>query len=238
MLASRFPGVPVLVGSDRYRGVAAAAAEGAGAAVLDDGFQHRRLARDLDIVVLSAEHPFGNGRLLPAGPLREPSSSLRRADLLVFVSEDEPSRESEAFPVVTSVPRFGIVRAWRRPLGFVTAAGGAAPQPERAVAFCGIGDPASFRRTIERFGVTIVEFFGFPDHHRFSDSEVAAVLSRARREGLPLVTTEKDLARLHDRLHGSPLAERLLALRIDLAFSDDGPLARALEETLWKGGGG
>lgn len=237
MLARRFPGVPVLVGSDRYRGVVAAAAEGAGVAVLDDGFQHRRLARDLDIVVLSGERPFGNGRLLPAGPLREPPTSLRRADLLVLVSGDESSSEPAAHSVGDSVPRFGIVRAWRRPLGFIAAGGGAAPRPERAVAFCGIGDPASFRRTIEGLGVTIAEFVGFPDHHRFSDSEIASLLASARGEGTPLVTTEKDLARLHDRLPGSLLAEKILALRIDLAFSDEAALTRALDEALPKGDG-
>lgn len=237
MLAARFPGIPVLVGSDRYRGVVAAAAEGAGVVVLDDGFQHRRLARDLDIVVLSGEHPLGNGRLLPAGPLREPPSSLRRADLLVLVCEEEPSSGPQDHAVGEPIPRFGILRARRRPLGFVAADGSAAPRPERAVAFCGIGDPASFRRTIERLGVSLAEFAGFPDHHRFSNSEIAALLARARSDGVPLVTTEKDLARLHDRLPGSPLAERILALRIDLAFSDEAALTRALDDALAKGNG-
>lgn len=237
MLARRFPDVPVLVGSDRYRGVHRAAAEGAGVAVLDDGFQHRRLERDLDIVVLSAERPFGNGRLLPAGPLREPPSSLRRADLLVLVGSEEPPRDPAEIFALDLSPRFGIVHARRRPVGFVTAGGGPVPQPERAVAFCGIGDPASFRRTIERLGVALAEFVGFPDHHRFSDSEIAALLERARREAVPLVTTEKDLARLHDRLSGSPLEAKLLALPIDLELFDAAPLARALDETLGKRGG-
>jgi tetraacyldisaccharide 4'-kinase len=237
MLATRFPGVPVLVGSDRYRGVLAAAEDGAGVAVLDDGFQHRRLARDLDIVSLSAERPFGNGRLLPAGPLREPGTSLRRADLIVFVGGDGTDPTPEEFSALGLVPRFGILRARRRPVGFAGASGEPAPRPERAVAFCGIGDPSSFRRAMESLGVALAEFVGFPDHHRFSGAEIAALLDRARREEAPLVTTEKDLARLHDHLRGSPLAERLLALRIELEFSDPAPLARALEETLRKGDG-
>ncbi len=236
MLAARFPGVPVLVGSDRYRGVVAAADEGAEVAVLDDGFQHRRLARDLDIVVLSGERPFGNGRLLPAGPLREPPSSLRRADLLVLVAEGERPVEPEVHSELESVPRFGVVHARKRPLGFVSADGEAAPQPERAVAFCGIGDPASFRRMVERIGVTLAGFVEFPDHHRFSESEIAALLARAESEGLPLLTTEKDLARLQHRRRGASPAEKVLALRIDLAVSDEAALTRALEATLAKGG--
>src|SRR5262245_27319852 len=176
LLAETLPGIPVVVGSDRIAGAAATKELGADVVVLDDGFQHRRLARDLDIVPLDAAGPFANYHLLPAGPLREPISGLARADVVVITR----SRPGESFVVLERVvrrynARCPILRSANHRIGFVDAAGTKCPRPARAVAFCGIGNPASFLVDLEAEGVEIAGFHPFPDHHRFSEDRKSVV---------------------------------------------------------------
>ena len=209
-LARRVPGALVVVGADRPAGAREAAARGASIVLLDDGFQHRRLRRDLDVVLLDANDPFGGGRLLPAGRLREPLASLRRADV-VIVTRSEPGRLP---PEIEELVRrhnaaAPILLAGHRPAGFVDAAGRAVPTPRRALAFCGIGAPHAFRRDLERAGVEVVGLEAFRDHHRYRRGEIDTLRERARAGGAELVTTEKDLARL-DPVIG------LTALRIEV----------------------
>ena len=234
MLAARFSDLPVIVGSDRRAGVAAAAEGGANVAVLDDGFQHRRLERVLDVVVLPARSPLGNGRLLPAGPLREPVSSLRRAQIVVRVgTTSDPVEDIPGAPK----PRIGTFHAVRRSSGFAVPGGGDAPAPDRAVAFCGIGHPESFRAVVESTGVDIVEFVAFRDHHPFRESDLRPLLELARRHDVPLLTTEKDIARLDSDSLAASIRERLLCLRMDLAVEHEDALRRALLVALGNGEG-
>jgi tetraacyldisaccharide 4'-kinase len=215
LLASRIPGALVLVGSDRLAGSRAAAEHGADVVILDDGFQHRRLARDLDILLLDSDDPFGNGRLLPAGGLREPVSAIRRADVIVLTRArgDELSPELEQ-TVRRFSPTAPMVRSRNRPAGFVDRHGDPAAVPARAVLFCGIGSPGQFRRDIEALGIEIVAFRDYPDHHCYTARDFAE-LQRLARGGASLVTTEKDLARLQARQE-LPLT----ALRIDMEIGD------------------
>jgi tetraacyldisaccharide 4'-kinase len=233
LLARTLPGVRVVVGSDRIAGAAAAKDLGADVVILDDGFQHRRLARDLDILLLDAAGPFGNYHLLPAGPLREPISGLARADVVVITR----SRPGESFVVLERVvrrynARCPILRSANHRVGFVDASGTRNPRPERAVAFCGIGNPASFLADLEAEGVGIVEFHPFPDHHPYTDGEWRRLLDEARGSACALVTTEKDLARL------GPLAAEssaVLALRIEAVVHDESRLFDAVREALARG---
>jgi tetraacyldisaccharide 4'-kinase len=235
LLAQTLPGVRVVVGSDRIAGASAAKDLGADVVILDDGFQHRRLARDLDIVLLDAAGPFGNYHLLPAGPLREPISGLSRADVVVITR----SRPGESFVVLERVVRrynvrCPILRSANHRVGFVDASGTRAARPERAVAFCGIGNPASFLVDLEAEGLSIAGFHPFPDHHRYSDTEWKVLLDEARRGGCGLVTTEKDLARLGP-LATAPGAGGLLALRIEAVVHDESKLFDAVREALARG---
>lgn len=232
LLARTVRGAVVIVGADRLHGAELARAHGAGSVVLDDGFQHRRLARDLDIVLLDAEQPFGNGRLLPAGPLREPLEALARADVLVLTR----AREARVPPEVQSAveahrPGIPVLRASFRRVGFVDAAGLPVDAPRRAVAFCGIARPASFRTELEAAGVEIAWFRTFADHHPFRARELRALADAARRAEGRLVTTEKDLARLAATWPGDP-AGAPLALRIELVVHDPEPLLDAVERAL------
>lgn len=215
LLARRVPEAVVIVGSDRRRSALAAAAEQADVLILDDGFQHRRLGRDLDIVLLDADSPFGNRRLLPAGRLREPLPALGRADVLLITR----SRPEDAHPDIERVvrrynARAPVLSAGHRALGFFDSRGQQAAAPGRALAFCGIGSPARFRADLEQLGLQLSDFVTFPDHHPYSEAEVRSLAQRADELGVPLVTTEKDLVRIEPRMSDRG-GQGPLALRIE-----------------------
>lgn len=192
MLARSLPSATVWVGPDRLRLAGLAARCGAAVALLDDGFQHWRLARDVDLVVVDEAVGLGNGHLLPRGPLREPAWALGRATLLWVRASETPV----AVPWPERVPR---VRARHRPRDLV-APGGEVHAPDalrgrRVVGFAGIGRPTAFRRTLEGLGAEVVAFGDFPDHHRFGEGELRALERQASAAGAWLVTTEKDAVR-------------------------------------------
>ena len=175
---------PTWIARDRAAGVRAAAEAGAGAVLLDDGFQNPSVAKDLALVVVDAAYRFGNGRLLPAGPLRERvEAGLARADAIVLLDGDATPPELAA----TACP---ILRATLAPVDGERFAG------KRVVAFAGIGRPEKFFATMRRLGAELAAKRAFLDHHRFSDAEIAALRAAAERERALLVTTAKDAARL------------------------------------------
>jgi tetraacyldisaccharide 4'-kinase len=189
--------------------------------VLDDGFQHRRLSRDLDIVLLDALDPFGLGRIFPRGLLREPIGSLRRAGVVVLSRGDLVSK-TDLQAIRSRAERAAGPLAWavarHAPLG-LKVAGGADEQltaiGDRPVAaFCGIGNPEGFRRTLEGLGARVVGFRAFPDHHAYSAGDVADLIAWARGLGAELaLTTQKDSVKLRAASLG-PVPLR--ALRIGL----------------------
>jgi tetraacyldisaccharide 4'-kinase len=204
LLARRLPGVPVVVGPNRYEaGRLARARFGVTAIVLDDGFQHRTLRKNLEVVMARAVAPWGNGRLLPGGPLREPLDGLARADLVVATGargvEDAAevtatvARVAPAVPVLTAVhvPTECFESSAMRfvPLSVL---GGA-----KLVGFAGIGSPAGFRRTLAETEVAVVGFEEFADHHWYTREDLAHLDRRAAEAHADgLVTTEKDWVRL------------------------------------------
>ena len=228
LLARRLPGVPVVVGANRADAAALAIRRfDATAIVLDDGFQHRTLAKDLEIVMARADRPWGNGRLLPAGPLREPLTALARADLVVATGaasvEDaaevqrEVARHTRGVPVVPAV--YVATECWdaRR----MQAAPLDALRGARVLAFAGIGAPAGFVRTLAEVGATPLDIVTFGDHHWYAPAELGALADRARILGADaLVTTEKDWARLlRLRLPTMPLW--VVSVRLELRGGAD-----------------
>lgn len=223
LIARTAPGIPVLTGSRRLlTGRAAVETFGANVLILDDAFQHRSLFRDIDMVLLDAARPFGNGFLLPRGPLREPPDSLRRADILLRTGDaenEEPLREA------ASLPSF---RAIHKPQGLV--AGGtkrietvAALRGQKVFAFAGIGSPEAFRRSLTELGAAVVGFRVFPDHHPYDLSDIENLRRLAAESGAArIVTTEKDGIRLVD--FPDFLAE-LFLLRIAMEMTPGEPFA-------------
>jgi tetraacyldisaccharide 4'-kinase len=195
MLAQR-SGVPVFVGNDRYRaGVLAEQSEPSEKTIvhlLDDGFQHRQLARDVDIVLLTMEDV--EDRLLPAGNLREPLTAVRKADVVVLREEEAESLRG----FVEELTRGSIAPAvWliRRTLSLGEA--GEVALPTMPLAFCGIARPEGFTRMLAGQGYEPIETVVFADHHAYEDRDVQRLLDRARAAGANgFVTTEKDAVKL------------------------------------------
>lgn len=196
LLASLAPGVPVLVGPRRDAvGLRAVSAFGAQVLVLDDGFQHHRLFRDVDLVTVHGRGGFGNRRILPAGPLREPPSALASADAVGIV--DGPLSEGDRAWLDRHAPRARRFQVRRSVSGLRPLAGGK-PEPVdllagRAVGLlCGLARPASFRETVEALGARVVAERSFPDHHRYRARDLAAL----SREAALWLTTEKDAGKI------------------------------------------
>jgi tetraacyldisaccharide 4'-kinase len=218
LLARRLPGVPVVVGADRWEAARSALAAGATAIVLDDGFQQRTLATSLDIVMARARRPWGNGRLLPAGPLREPLDALARADLVVATGAGNgPSPEVQA-AVARHAPQVPVLAATLEPVACFDARR-LDPVPlerragARVVPFAGIAVPDAFATTLSSLRVT-GDLVAFPDHHWYTRSDLERLAARAAGADA-LVTTEKDWVRLRGRVGpGVPVYVVSVALRL------------------------
>ncbi len=201
-LARLCPAVPHIQDPDRLRAITGwAASHPCEVAILDDGFQHRRLARDLDIVLVDALQPFGFGHVLPRGLLREPASALRRADLVVITRADLVGRDEldQLKETVARRARPGTpVLVARHVAGDLVRLDGSRRSADRLrgqdiAAACGIGNPDAFRRTLEALGARVRLFHAFPDHHAYTRGDIDGLVQAARAAGLKtLVTTGKD----------------------------------------------
>jgi len=196
---------------------------GCQAIVLDDAFQHRRLARDLDLVLLDASEPFGFHHVFPRGTLREPVDGLRRADVVLLSRADlidAELRDSLRRQVLRYAPDAAWGEVVHAPLSLVTRQGREEPTASlagrRIAALAGIGNPAGFRHTLESCGCRPVAFREFPDHHAYTRGDLASLAAWAKQLGAAaLVCTRKDLVKIDaERLGDVPL----WALEIGLEF--------------------
>lgn len=194
LLARSLPDVPVVVGRDRAQGAALAAARGASVLVLDDGFQHRRLWRNFDLVLWDRRAETSRGALLPAGPLREPPSALRRAHAVLLVDRG------------TGAPKApnGIEAAWIARLS--PGAQTSVTRDSAVHALSGIADPEGFERSLGALGLRVTGATRFSDHHPFTVSEIRATVTRAAKEGADfLAITAKDWMRWPREATGLPV---------------------------------
>ncbi len=183
---------PAWVARDRAAGAEAAARDGAQAVVMDDGFQNPGLVQDLSLLVVDAEQGFGNGRVIPAGPLREPvAQALARADAVVLIGPDPAARDVLARQPALETRARPVLRARLAPLATGVSFAG-----ERVIAFAGIGRPEKFFATLRAQGAELVATHAFADHAPFAPAMLRRLRMDALRAGAMLVTTEKDAARL------------------------------------------
>ena len=204
MLAQNLPGVPVISGRNRYRAGSFALSEfGVEGVLLDDGFQHYSLARDIDIVVIDSTRPFGSGYLLPRGDLREKPASLKRADLLMLTHVDfcddisavrkmlsEAAGEKPLVETVHMIAGFRCVKTGEELLP-------GSMRGKKAVALSGIGRPCLFEKALSARGIDVLESCRFPDHHPYTCKDIESVSETARRHGAEcIITTLKDAVRL------------------------------------------
>ncbi len=239
LVARRLPGVRVLCGPKRAR-LARLAVErlGADALVLDDGFQHRALARDLDVVVLDAPNPWGNGHLLPRGPNREPRSALARAQLVWLARADlaGPERLDALRALALATTGRPPVESRSAVLDVLDGAlarrfGADALRGRRTLALCAIARPERFHETLRELGAEVRLARAFGDHHPFTSAELEEVLAAAARAGCDVVaTTEKDAVRLPTLFASDPRV-RVVRIGAELIAGEE-LLARLIDAAL------
>ena len=202
---------PTVVARDRPAGAQAAIAAGASVIVMDDGLQNASLTKDFTVAVIDGRRGLGNGRVFPAGPLRAPlAAQLASSDALLVIGDGVAGRDIGA---KAALPLFhGTLVA--------DAAAVAALKARRVLAFAGIGDPDKFFATAEAAGIAVARRQAFPDHHRFSAEEAAELIMRAEHDGLALLTTEKDRARMTGEPLLAALAARVHVLPVALAVDE------------------
>lgn len=229
MLAAKVPGIIVAVGADRYQaGLHVLANSNPDIFILDDGFQHQRLHRDLNILLLDNNRPFGNGNVFPAGLLREPEDALGRADLIVYTrcAGNRPVGNTKGIPFCGS----SHVLA-----GFVALPGGDMEPLSRlsrlrGVAFAGIAEPSAFFSMLEMEGLNIAARIRFPDHCKYGEDEVSEIVTAREAVNADyVITTEKDSVKL------SPYLSRLGGIHaavLDIRIPDMAILTDKLEKLL------
>jgi len=222
LLAARHcPQAVIVTNPDRARALSDAAVAGAcDAAVMDDAFQHRKVLRDLDIVLIDATRGLGNGRLLPAGPLREPLTALARADLILLTrTEQVPAETVRRLKLLTEGATAGRVPVGEvqfKPTGLADLDGNPAePGEGPAGAFAGIGNFQAFVRSCEMLGLNLRCTMHLPDHVHYDRARVEQLLAWARSHGCQwLVTTEKDAVKLVGLTRDWPVPVRVLRLDV------------------------
>ncbi|QDU22452.1 tetraacyldisaccharide 4'-kinase [Urbifossiella limnaea] len=224
VLEENLPDVPHLQDADRAAAALRAVEElESEVLVLDDGFQHRRLHRDLDVVLIDATLPPHRDRMFPRGTLREPEANLKRAAVVLLTRCDQaPDADATRTRLTTRFPHLTVATSEHRPIELL---GGDVPEPVESLrgkvvaGFAGIGSPPAFRRTLESLGATVADFRAYPDHHPYTRADVDDLRAWAAR--LPpdalVATTQKDWVKLRlPELAGRPLR----AVRVGLAVRD------------------
>lgn len=222
LMARALPGVPVVIGRDRVgAGRRAVARFDPDVVILDDAFQHRRIHRDVNLLLMDFTHPLGNGHLLPRGPLREPVAAARRAHAVVFTRSPEGGGPA---PEITP-PGIPVFCASHRPvIRRVVAPDGRAALDRLdglpAFLFSGLANNDNFRYTVGRFGSRVVGHARFADHHPYTADELRQVQDCAQAAGAQvLITTDKDIARIGN----TPWRLTVVVVGVDIDLGEDGP---------------
>lgn len=251
LLAKNLPNVPVLIGADRaVTGKYAEEKLGADVVILDDGYQHWRLVRDLDILLVDAINVFGNSYMLPRGTLREPLSHLDRADVCLLTKVDQADEANCALikeTVAGCNARAIIVESVHSPKGFIEIADWYKGIPgkeiavetltdKKVVAVSAIGNPASFEQTISDIGAIVAESVRFPDHHDYTMIEMQSVLDKALENGAEaIIITDKDAVKIPAEIIHSVRPLPVYVLRIEISFQAGYDLFIELIENKLKG---
>ncbi|HET6420719.1 MAG TPA: tetraacyldisaccharide 4'-kinase [Geobacteraceae bacterium] len=229
MLAEKNPGLMVITGADRYAaGILAMERLKPDIFIMDDGFQHLRLYRDLNILLMDHERPLGNGRVLPAGLMREPRSEIKRADLIIYT-------RCESKDVFDHFPGIPYCTAFHDIADMVRAPGGetvpiSSLSRKRGTAFAGIAEPDSFFAMLDKAGLDILEKIRFQDHCNYGEKEISKIISVSKSASADyLITTEKDSVKL------SAYRQRLGKIYssvLEVKIHDMNPLAVRLEKII------
>jgi len=220
--------VPVVVSRERADGVALAKSQRASVILMDDGFQNPSIEKHASLIVIDSDRGLGNGLVFPAGPLRAPlQPQLARTDALIVVGEGAAAGTVAAEIAARQAPVFSTHLA-------PDAAALASLNGKRVFAFAGIGDPGRFFRTLRAARIEVVRERAFADHHPFAADEIESLLSDAGRDGLTLVTTEKDFARLHGAAKTPTQLHDIVPFKVTLEFAEESRLRTFLADRLFR----
>ena len=229
LMAEALRGVPVVKGSDRFRAGIMALEYDQLAIVnfpqsrlflLDDGFQHWKLHRDIDVLLIDATNPFGNGRLFPEGTMREPFSALGRADI-ILITKSDVAGDGAVLDITDEISKYStapVFKAFHKPVNVISGSeeteGTETLNNKKVYAFSGIANPAYFQATLRTVGAEIIGFRKFRDHHLYTQKEIDEIKLDAG--GHEIITTKKDLVKLRDL----ELPERISALKIEFSVDE------------------
>ncbi|MFH1414088.1 MAG: tetraacyldisaccharide 4'-kinase [Candidatus Omnitrophota bacterium] len=229
MLSRKLDRTPVVVDADRIRGAKKAInLHSADTLILDDGFQQWRVVKDLEIVTIDAANPFGNRQMIPRGILREPLSSLKRADIFVLTKTNfSPDIKSIKNLLNIINPQAQVFESVHQAVCFhqlgqdKVSIDRESFRGRRVALFSGIGDPGSFEELVKTIGIKVDLSIRFPDHHSYSQKDIQGVIARSREKSIDtIITTEKDAARLGRLVIDDPKAA-IMVLRIELKLNKD-----------------
>ncbi|MBI4827178.1 MAG: tetraacyldisaccharide 4'-kinase [Nitrospirae bacterium] len=231
LMAEKLSGIPVVIGKDRYLAGKFALnkhnnkreeAECCNLFILDDGFQHIALHRDMDVLLIDATNPFSNERLFPEGRLREPIKAISRADIIVLTKSDTAEKASIDYAmriIKRHNPDALIYMASHKPTSLVTISGEAEGieklQNKKVYVFTGIANPSYFKSILTSKGATVARFKKFRDHHKYTQREIDRIIKSA--DGMEIITTEKDLV----KLKGMHNTEDIRALKIEFSIEEE-----------------
>jgi tetraacyldisaccharide 4'-kinase len=236
LLAEMLTGAAAVV-SDRDRVAAARWARenlGSEVFVLDDGFQHLRVRRELDIVTIDATNPWGGGHLLPQGRLREPPASLKRADIIIITRAEQTTDSNSLKREVEQLSgRKAFIARTRtgavRPLNYQQHGASSPPSAYRVAAFCALGNPQAFFKHLGRSGFDLTHTQAFTDHHSYTQSDVERVVREAKASGAEaLLTTAKDGVKLRSLRFDLPC----FVVEIEFAFEEEVTLRKLLRQAI------
>jgi tetraacyldisaccharide 4'-kinase len=223
LMAKKLHGVSIVKGKDRHLSARLAMERfGSNLFILDDGFQHLKLNRDMNILLIDATDPFGNGYLFPRGILREPLTAMRRADIVVLTKSDMSKKN---LGIIDKIRRYNpsapIFFSYYRPLDLVNIRGDIMSiediKGKALFLFSGLASPSSFRPLVERYGARIISELTYPDHFYYSKEDIDNIKEKASGLGADmLVTTEKDIVRIPN----SESQTQIYALRIEFVIED------------------
>lgn len=246
LMANTLKDIPILIGKDRFRnGQVALQQFGVHGLLLDDGYQHLRLHRDLNILLIDSDIGFGDDHLLPRGILREPLTYLQRADLFLITKVEHPEASQYVEEKLRQLhPSPQVFHSHYEPVGLIGPEGEweelNALKGRKVLALCGIANPTSFFSLLTKCGAEIVEEAIFPDHHVYTANDLSLIQGKEKRVDW-VVTTEKDMVKLKDlNVHALPTR----ALRIVMKIWEEEEFYKKVMELFWgnpsltKGGGG
>ncbi len=238
MIGRAVPGVVCIANSNRIAGVQdAVERHGVDVVLLDDAFQHRRVKRDLDVVLVDATCPFGFEYLLPRGTLREPVRNLNRADLIVVTRANQCEEDALAdilHRIGRVAPNVPVAECVHKPTKLWKLNNESSLDPANCTPACliaGLGNPTAFERTVRELGIEVCGRMFFADHHDYTERDVARICREAG-EAACIVTTDKDAVKLGHLATNWPVPVAVLEVRIDFRGDGDKILTEALDELL------